>query len=377
MDPMTWPQWFAFWLFIFCILIGISLLTGGYKDHFEADATFKFAVLFVCVSYCGLYAVYQAHPIATVDVKGAQKAIQDAIKWRKQVSAVHCKAHATSLEEYRRCDAELQATFDEENGDCNNPFLTMKQYRGCRGNDVADAAEDLARRGGGVIRVDEGPLPSPPLPTEECLKCAPGQVIVTGGKWCIGPEVPPPDPLPEPEPSPQWDVEKCIKDCEEQGERACRLLCQGGPLSRIKRPEPEPLPAPPLKEVHDTLERIRQNGPIDVRLETNGKVTVSSRSDPSLAVTTDDRIVSELHEPPNVAGSSPEPTHRPNIVEYRYKVIETWDEMAKRFGEQVCITETIDWAESVLFCRDRCDKEESTNRFHFSTCWERCLNIIL
>ncbi len=309
----------------------------------------------------------------------------------------------------------------------------MKQYRGCRGNDVADAAEDLARRGGGVIRVDEGPLPSPPpLPTEECLKCAPGQVIVTGGKWCIGPEVPPPDPLPEPEPSPQWDVEKCVRACEEQDGPACRLLCRGGPLPRIKDPEPEPLPAPPLKEVHDTLEKIRQNGPIDVRLETDGKVTVSSRSDPSLAVTTDDRIVSELHEPPNVAGSSPEPTHRSkvydmlekirqngavhareengmmtitsvsdpgltvttdtqtvydfrekklrepsNIVEYRYKVIETWDEMAKRFGEQVCITETIDWAESVLFCRDRCDKEESTNRFHFSTCWERCLNIIL
>lgn len=299
MDPMTWPQWFAFWLFIFCILIGISLLTGGYRDHFEADATFKFAVLFVCVSYCGLYAVYQAHPIATVDVKGAQKAIQDAIKWRKQVGAVHCKAHATSLEEYRRCDAELQATFDEENGDCNNPFLTMKQYRGCRGNDVADAAEDLARRGGGVIRVDE---PSPPLPTEECLKCAPGEVIVTGGKWCIGPEVPPPDPLPKPEPL--IIDEDCV-------------------TTDVFGQEP-------------------------LYLETDGNV-----------------------------GSSPEPTHRPNIVEYRYRVIETWDEMAKRFGEQVCITETIDWAESVLFCRDRCDKEESTNRFHFSTCWERCLNIIL
>ncbi len=202
----------------------------------------------------------------------------------------------------------------------------MKQYRGCRGNDVADAAEDLARRGGGVIRVDEGPLPSPPLPTEECLKCAPGEVIVTGGKWCIGPEIPPPDPL----------------------------------------PKPEPLQAPSLKEVHDTLEKLRQNGAVHAR-EENGMMTITSVSDPSLTVTTDTQTVYDWREKRS----------RPNIVEYRYKVIETWDEMAKRFGEQVCITETIDWAESVLFCRDRCDKEESTNRFHFSTCWERCLNIIL
>ncbi len=259
---------------------------------------------------------------------------------------------------------------------------------------------------------------SGPLPRRDDHKecgCAPGEVIVTRDKWCIGPEVPPKkkDVVP-----PQRDdyadlsrecsdagcviwrrdetrsgpaIPSEIKDVMEKIRQSGSAIVQPGkdgivtissksdPSLRVRTDpdqvfnlarEPDPLPTPEpihrLKEVHETLEKIRQTGAVHAREEI-GMMTITSVSDPSLTVTTDTQTVYDWREKRS----------RPNIVEYRYRVIETWDEMAKRFGEQVCITETIDWAESVLFCRDRCDKEESTNRFHFSTCWERCLNIIL
>lgn len=88
--------------------------------------------------------------------------------------------------------------------------------------------------------------------------------------------------------------------------------------------------------------KIQATGVVSARFE-DGKVTVTSVYDPSLTLTTDAETLFN---------------HRQQTTQY------------------VCITETVEWPERLMYCRERCASSyTNADPFRFATCWELCRKI--